>query len=103
MTIHHLKVWPEFYSGLADGSKTAEVRWNDRGFKVGDMLHLYEYIPGHGATGRWVTRTIGRVDDLAHLTGTDRLAHLTLEGWVLLSFAPTVPDPEPSGFEEERA
>ena len=94
MTIHHLKVWPEYFSGLRDGTKTAEVRWNDRGFKVGDMLHLYEYIPGHGATGRWVTRTIGRVDDLAHLT---------MSGWVLLSFAPGVPDPEPSGFEEERA
>ena len=94
MTIHHLKVWPEFYAGLADGSKTAEVRWNDRDFQVGDMLHLYEYIPGPGPTGRWVTRTIGRVDDLGPLE---------MSGWVLLSFAPTVPDPEPSGFEEERA
>lgn len=43
MNIHPLKTWPRFYKALADGSKTFEVRKNDRDFQVGDVLELREW------------------------------------------------------------
>ena len=38
--IHELKTWPQFWPALCDGSKTFELRKNDRGFEVGDILIL---------------------------------------------------------------
>lgn len=43
--IHELKVWPVWFKRLADGSKTFEIRRNDRGFQAGDTLILREYDP----------------------------------------------------------
>lgn len=42
---HELKIWPQFYSRVADGSKTFEVRNNDRNFQFGDTVTLREYDP----------------------------------------------------------
>lgn len=42
---HELKIWPQYYCRVADGSKTFEVRKNDRGFQPGDTLVLQEYDP----------------------------------------------------------
>ena len=44
-TEHDLKVWPAFFDPLADGTKPFEARKDDRGFAVGDVLHLREYDP----------------------------------------------------------
>ena len=46
MKVHELKVWTEQYQAILDGRKRFEFRWDDRGFRVGDMLHLREYEPG---------------------------------------------------------
>jgi uncharacterized protein DUF3850 len=46
---HVLKVAPEYWPALVDGSKTFEVRRNDRAFQKGDALVLY---PTHDASGR---------------------------------------------------
>ena len=43
--IHELKSWPQFFEKVVDGSKTFEVRLNDRDFKVGDFLFLREWNP----------------------------------------------------------
>lgn len=40
--IHALKTEPEYFEAVLDGSKTFEVRKNDRGFRVGDYLALNE-------------------------------------------------------------
>lgn len=45
MTRHDLKTWPEFFDAVADGSKTFELRRDDRGFEVGDVLALHKYDP----------------------------------------------------------
>lgn len=42
---HDLKIWPQYYCRVADGSKTFEVRENDRGFQSGDTVTLKEWDP----------------------------------------------------------
>lgn len=42
---HDLKIWPQYYCRVADGSKTFEVRENDRGFQPGDTVVLKEWDP----------------------------------------------------------
>lgn len=55
--VHELKVWPEFFDPLDRNEKTFEARRNDRGFKVGDILHLREFVPAgfepHILTGNY--------------------------------------------------
>lgn len=42
---HELKILPQYYCRVADGTKTFEVRNNDRGFQPGDTVVLKEYDP----------------------------------------------------------
>ena len=59
MTVHDLKVWPEYFDSIEDGSKPFEIRNNDRGFSVGDVLNLREYAPGPDEyTGRRVVKQV---------------------------------------------
>jgi hypothetical protein len=41
--LHELKTWPEYFDHIWDGSKTFELRIDDRGFENGHHLHLREY------------------------------------------------------------
>ncbi|WGL50653.1 DUF3850 domain-containing protein [Nocardioides sp. BP30] len=43
MTEHILKVVAPYFDAVADGSKTFEVRKNDRAYQRGDTLVLWEY------------------------------------------------------------
>lgn len=43
--IHDLKVWPAQFTPLRSGVKRFEVRWNDRDYHAGDVLHLREWDP----------------------------------------------------------
>jgi hypothetical protein len=38
MTVHKLKVQQQYFEALFDGTKTCEVRYNDRDYQVGDLL-----------------------------------------------------------------
>ena len=40
---HKLKIVPRFFEDAKDSLKRAEIRKNDRGFKVGDHVFLQEY------------------------------------------------------------
>lgn len=42
---HELKIWPQYYCRVADGTKTFEVRKNDRGYQPGDTVELIEWDP----------------------------------------------------------
>jgi hypothetical protein len=62
MKTHTLKTWPVYYQAIADGSKTFEVRKNDRRFEVGDVLDLREWDPQTGAfTGREMGKVVSYV------------------------------------------
>ena len=60
-TVHDLKVWPQFFDALADDSKPFEVRRDDRGFQVGDLLRLNEWDPDTREHGRFVRRRVSYV------------------------------------------
>lgn len=45
MTIHELKILPEYFKAQKAGKKNFEIRKNDRDYKVGDKLVLKEYDP----------------------------------------------------------
>jgi hypothetical protein len=50
---HRLKIWPFEFAAVADGRKTFDIRRNDRGYAVGDILTLAEWEPDPGRyTGR---------------------------------------------------
>ena len=42
---HDLKIWPCFWERIRSGIKLWELRYNDRGFLVGDILNLREWDP----------------------------------------------------------
>lgn len=60
MAAHDLKIWPDYFAAILDGSKTFELRVNDRDFMEGDALRLREYdIDTETYTGREITRRVG--------------------------------------------
>lgn len=54
---HYLKIKPKYYRAVESGIKSFEIRFNDRDFKVGDVLHLQEYCGGE-YTGRILVRKV---------------------------------------------
>lgn len=45
---HDLKIWPQYFQRVSNGSKTFEIRENDRGFQQGDTVTLREWDPEPG-------------------------------------------------------
>ena len=103
MKTHDLKTDPEVFQAVLDGSKTYEIRKNDRGFSVGDTLVLRETLH----TGRDMAmgsplvytgrKVVSRVTHM--LTGP---VYGLAAGWSILSLgraqSPTQPaDPTASG------
>ncbi len=55
MSHHELKTVNPFFRDIVDGLKQFEIRKNDRDYKQGDTVTLYEYNPiNKCATSRWV-------------------------------------------------
>ena len=88
MTVHELKTDPEVFDAVANGLKTFEIRYDDRGYQVGDQLILnktrytgdemkqgkpLEYLDSYGATVSHILR--GPIYGLA-------------DGWVIMSLQP---------------
>lgn len=41
MTLHRIKLEPMYWGPIRDGSKMFEVRYDDRGYAVGDRIEFY--------------------------------------------------------------
>ena len=55
--IHHVKILPIYFEAVKEGKKNFELRFNDRGYEVGDFLLLEEWDNGK-YTGRKHERKI---------------------------------------------
>ena len=73
MASHNLKIHRQHFGPVQLGLKTAELRLNDRDFKVGDWLILNEWDNGY--TGQQVARKVVYVADVGDIA----------EGYVLMS------------------
>ena len=73
---HYLKIYPEFFSAVCTGVKRAELRKNDRDYRVGDTLHLMETPRGScDSTGEFINAAITHIADVGEW----------MPGYVLLS------------------
>lgn len=73
---HKLKIYPEFFSAVCTGVKRAELRKNDRDYRVGDTLHLMETPRGScHRTGEFINVKITHIADVGEW----------MPGYVLLS------------------
>ena len=78
--IHSLKCERDYFESVINFSKKAEVRLNDRNYKVGDFLALNELKEdGIGFTGRSVLLWV------RHILDDNRFCK---EGFVIMSFEP---------------
>lgn len=57
---HHLKILPNYFEAVWSGDKRAELRKDDRGYEVGDVLHLHEW-DGEKYTGNAITVTVTHI------------------------------------------
>lgn len=83
---HELKIYPEFFSAVCTGVKRAELRKNDRDYRVGDTLHLLETPCGScNPTGEYINVIITHIADVGEW----------MTGYVLLSVKRETVDSEP--------
>lgn len=81
--IHELKILPEHFSPVCTGVKKAELRKNDRPYKVGDTLHLKEYAPNrHGITGEFINVRITHIADVGAWLPGFVLLSIEVEKWL---------------------
>lgn len=84
---HELKCWPDFFAHVLSGDKKFEVRKDDRGFSVGDILRIREWDDRPGIenyTGREVHKRVTYLMSGAFPAGIHPLAGVAC-GWVVMS------------------
>lgn len=57
MKVHNLKIKPQYFKDVVAEIKKFEIRFNDRGFKTGDLIVL-EKFDNKGYTGKYVNAEI---------------------------------------------
>ncbi|MFP2421606.1 DUF3850 domain-containing protein [Pseudescherichia vulneris] len=85
LTIHQLKITPRHFNDVFHGLKKAELRKDDRGYKVGDVISLREWEQ-EAYTGNEfavVITHILSVNDVLPKTGSLIPGH-----WVIMSIRP---------------
>ena len=53
MAKHNLKIKSEYFVSIINGNKTAEIRYNDHNYQVGDILVLNEIDEEGNLTGSY--------------------------------------------------
>lgn len=76
--VHILKTWPEYFESVYKGIKTAELRINDRDFKIDDIMVLkeYDHINDEYSGRKLITK-------ITHITSASKFLK---ENCVMLSF-----------------
>lgn len=77
MITHCLKIKSEHYINVINGTKTAEIRYNDRNYQVGDILILNEIDSLGNFTGNSCQVVVTHILDDSEYFKT---------GYVMLSF-----------------
>lgn len=73
---HSLKIEHGYFEAVLNGKKTYEIRRNDRGFKLGELLRLRELdAECNGYTGRFA------LAEITHITSDKRFCK---EGYVVM-------------------
>lgn len=67
MNVHELRILTEYFSPIIDGIKTFEIRKDDRGYKVGDLIFLKEWDEDAVYTGRAVIKEIAYLTTYAQM------------------------------------
>lgn len=75
--IHSIKITPKYLDAVVAGQKNAELRRNDRAYKVGDMLSLCEWKHGSYTGREWAAV-------ITHILPVNEVMPAS-EGWVMLS------------------
>lgn len=84
-TVHELKTWPPYFDAIDSGVKTFDVRYDDRGFRVGDRLRFREWRQAEQTYTGWVVeRSVSYVLRDAEIFGVR-------PGFVVLGFVPVGP------------
>ena len=65
---HNLKISSRYFDAVTSGSKTFEIRYNDRSFCVGDEVLLREFEQGN-YTGREYEARIAYITDYEQKPG----------------------------------
>ncbi len=82
---HELKIWPEYFKKVKSRAKTAELRFDDRDFLIGDWLVLREWMPQKKEyTGRQVRRVISDITWLSSVIPLSPAAQEECFGWCVL-------------------
>lgn len=76
---HDLKVQTQFWQSLWDFKTTAQLRQDDRQYRVGDILLLREYNPQFGYTGMNCKRLV------THILRHEDVPYGLRRGWCILS------------------
>lgn len=78
---HELKVQTQFWDDLWNFKTTAQLRQDDRQYRVGDVLDLREYNPQFGFTGMNCKRRV------THILRHEDVPYGVRRGWCILSTA----------------
>lgn len=77
---HELKLNREYFTEVLKGNKTAELRKDDRDYRIGDKIILKEWLPRKKTfTGRVIVKKI------THITWISQWVPGSEEGWAVLS------------------
>jgi len=93
MKTHELKTWPTHFDAIWKGYKKFDFRYNDRDFKMGELLHLREWQPDHNWAmtrgGEYTGRSaLARIDYILKDTEPEVLQpEFVPEGWCIMSLA----------------
>lgn len=84
--IHELKTVEPYWSAIVNGSKTFELRRNDRGFKVGDVLWLRRWDAQRGFGPSIHKRVVYMLDSAEMVVPPE--SYGLVDGFVVLGIGP---------------